>query len=126
MYQSPLSKAKNLGSAKHGSQHWYLQRFSAVLLFFLGLYIIFSLCVLVSQYDGDVQIFTSWLHSPIHGLITILFFVTALMHALLGLQVVIEDYVHGMWHFILLIIVRALCYGLIISNIIAILLIMLG
>lgn len=88
--RSPLGKVLGLGSAKGGSAHWYAQRVSAVALVLLGLWLFLSLASLDGATHANV---VAWLASPLHAALALLLVVTAAYHALLGLQVVVEDYV---------------------------------
>ncbi|WP_223787821.1 succinate dehydrogenase, hydrophobic membrane anchor protein [Marinicella meishanensis] len=90
-FQSDMAKAKGLGSAKHGFGHWWMQRMSAVLLIPTGLYLLFGLASLEVISAANVQ---AWLSHPIQAGITLLFVVTGSYHGALGIQVVLEDYVH--------------------------------
>jgi succinate dehydrogenase / fumarate reductase membrane anchor subunit len=88
--RSPLGRVLGLGSAKGGSAHWYAQRVSAVALVLLGLWFIVSLATLGSASYEQVS---GWLGSPLNSALALLLVLTAAYHALLGLQVVVEDYV---------------------------------
>jgi succinate dehydrogenase / fumarate reductase membrane anchor subunit len=88
--RSPLRRVTYLGSAKGGSGHWYAQRVSAVALVLLGLWFIFALVTLGGATHQNV---VAWLSSPVSAALAVLLVLTAAWHALLGLQVVIEDYV---------------------------------
>lgn len=88
--ESPLSKAKGLGSAKTGSEHWWAQRMTALALIPLVLWFV----VLVINTTVGTGSLVSTLGSPFNTVLMILFFATALYHGALGIQVVIEDYVH--------------------------------
>jgi succinate dehydrogenase / fumarate reductase membrane anchor subunit len=88
--RSPLGRVLGLGSAKGGSSHWYAQRVSAVALVLLGLWFIVSLATLGGVSHARVS---GWLGSPLHSALALLLVVTAAYHAMLGLQVVVEDYV---------------------------------
>ena len=90
--RSPLSKATGLGSAKHGFSHWWWQRVTAIALIPLTLWFVYSLLCL---FGSDYQQASAWLASPLNATIMLLFVLTALYHAQTGVQVVIEDYVHG-------------------------------
>lgn len=90
--RSPLSKATGLGSAGHGFSHWWWQRITAVALIPLTLWFVYSLLCLMGS---DYQQANAWLASPLNATIMLLFVLTALYHAQTGVQVVIEDYVHG-------------------------------
>ena len=92
--RSPLRRVTGLGSAKGGASHWYVQRVTAVALVVLGLWFVAALASLGGTSHADV---VGWLASPISSALAVLFIFTAAYHALLGLQVVLEDYVadHG-------------------------------
>lgn len=92
--QSPLSRVLGLGSAKDGVGHWWWQRLTAVALVPLGLWFVFAVLHLQS---GDHTAAVQWLHSPMQAALLILFSVIVCWHAFLGLQVVVEDYVHTEW-----------------------------
>jgi succinate dehydrogenase / fumarate reductase membrane anchor subunit len=83
-----------LGAAKSGASHWYVQRVTAVALVLLGIWFVAALTSLGGASHANV---VGWLASPISSALAVLLIVTAAYHALLGLQVVLEDYVadHG-------------------------------
>lgn len=90
--RTPISLARGLGSAKEGVNHWWMQRMTAVALAPLALWFVASLlCVVHADYDAMV----AWVGRPVNTVLLALFLFTAFYHAMLGLQVVIEDYVHG-------------------------------
>lgn len=87
-----LGRVRGLGSAGHGSHHWWLQRVTAVGNLLLVLWFIFSLLRLPSL---DYIVVTKWLASPLAAVPMALLVVNVCWHFRLGLQIVIEDYVHG-------------------------------
>lgn len=90
-YRSDLSKAKNLGSAGSGVSHWWHQRFTAILLTLItGWVFCFSWEIAASELSGIIEVFKK----PYHIVMLALFVVIGFYHAALGMQVVIEDYVH--------------------------------
>jgi succinate dehydrogenase / fumarate reductase membrane anchor subunit len=89
---NPLAKARGLGSAKEGVHHWYAQRASALLLIVLIGWLVYAGLVL-SGADYDTA--RAFVAQPVNAAFLILLVVTLLYHAVLGLQVVIEDYVHN-------------------------------
>lgn len=91
-YETDLGKVKGLGSSKHGFGHWWMQRMSAILLIPTGLYVLFSLAQL-DVFNAAAAVV--WLSSPLNAAITLLFAVTGSYHGALGIQVVLEDYVHN-------------------------------
>lgn len=89
--RTPLSRARGLGSAKDGLHHWWVQRLTAVALIPLVVWFAVSL-VMLSGADYDAA--RAWIGSPVVMVLLILTIVIGLHHAQLGLQVVIEDYLH--------------------------------
>lgn len=89
---SRLARARGLGAAKEGVQHWWLQRVTAIALVPLLLWFTASLAQLAGAEQAAV---VAWLSRPLVAvLVTLLLFAT-FAHLKLGLEVVIEDYVHG-------------------------------
>lgn len=88
---TPLKKARGLGSAKDGTHHWWLQRVTAIALIPLVLWVAFSVASMAGE---DYNIVVGYFTSPLNTAMFALFLFTAAYHAILGLQVVIEDYVH--------------------------------
>ena len=87
-----LGRVRGLGSAKGGVHHWWLQRVTAVSNLVLVLWFIFSLVRLPSL---DYSSVTLWLRQPVAAVPMLLLIVTVFWHLRLGVQVLIEDYVHG-------------------------------
>ena len=87
----PLGRARGLGSAKHGLQHWWAQRVSAVALVPLTLWFVWSVIQLTGADQARVH---NWLSRPASAIMMSLFIVATFYHLALGVQVVIEDYVH--------------------------------
>lgn len=88
--RSPLGRARGLGSAKDGTHHFWVQRVSAVALIPLGLWFVFSLASLPGAGFEQVK---WWVSYPAVAVTLVLFIAAALYHSMLGVQVVIEDYV---------------------------------
>jgi succinate dehydrogenase / fumarate reductase membrane anchor subunit len=91
-YRSPLGKARGLGSAKEGSHHFSVQRFLAVVLVPLTVWFIVCLCCVASEGEYDAAV--EFLQSPINAVLLATFLIVSFYHAALGLQMVIEDYIH--------------------------------
>jgi succinate dehydrogenase / fumarate reductase membrane anchor subunit len=89
---SPLNKVLGLGSAKGGSEHWWVQRLSAVALVPLGLWLLIAVAGLA---DFSYASVTQWVSSPLNSILLIALVLTMVYHSHLGIQVVVEDYVHG-------------------------------
>ena len=86
-----LGKVRGLGSAKEGTHHWIVQRMTAVGNLLLGLWLFGSLLLLPSL---DHWAVTGWLAQPFVAVPMILLLISVFSHLRLGLQVLIEDYVH--------------------------------
>jgi len=89
--RSPLGRARGLGSAKDGVHHFWVQRVSAVALIPLSLWFVFSVAQLAG---GDYYAVRHWVSAPSVAIALVLFLASSLYHSALGVQVVIEDYVH--------------------------------
>ncbi len=90
-YRTPLANVRGLGSAKEGTHHFWMQRVSAVALVPLGLWFLIGLITLTgSDYDTAAE----WLRSPTSTVLCIALIVATFYHAYLGMQVVLEDYIH--------------------------------
>jgi succinate dehydrogenase / fumarate reductase membrane anchor subunit len=89
--ESVLRRVRHLGSARSGLQEWRLQRWTAVALVPLGLYFVVSMLRLATS---DQMTAAAWLAAPVPALLTILFVIALLAHAVVGLRSVIVDYVH--------------------------------
>lgn len=92
--RNPLAKARGLGSAKDGTGHWWAQRVSAIALIPLVLYVLYLLVSLAGAEYSTVRLTIA---EPLNAVLLVLFIGTAFWHARLGLQVVIEDYIHVGW-----------------------------
>ncbi|MBM3548437.1 MAG: succinate dehydrogenase, hydrophobic membrane anchor protein [Alphaproteobacteria bacterium] len=90
--RSTIARVRGLGSAKHGVEHWWMQRVTAVALIPLTLWFAASL---VSLAGAEWEAAYLWIASPAGAVPMILFLVAGLWHGKLGLQVVIEDYIHA-------------------------------
>ena len=89
--QHPLGRVRGLGSAKAGSHHWWSQRVTAIALVPLTLWFVYSALTLAgSDYASGMK----WLAQPANGILMVLLVIATFHHLQLGLQVVIEDYVH--------------------------------
>lgn len=93
-YRTALKQARGLGSSKSGTHHFIIQRVTAVALVPLVLWIIYVALTLV---HADYAQARALVHQPFNAVLLIAFVIATFWHAQLGLQVVIEDYVHTGW-----------------------------
>ena len=89
--RTPIEKARGLGSAKAGTEHWWRERVTAVALVPLS---IFLVVVVVSLIGADHQAATAIMGHPLVAVGLILALIALAWHMQLGMQVIIEDYVH--------------------------------
>jgi succinate dehydrogenase / fumarate reductase membrane anchor subunit len=122
-FQSPLGRATGLGSAKAGFGHWWTERVTAVALLPLSVWFAASL---IAYSGSDYQAFIGWIGSPITAILMILLLITLFWHAALGLQVVVEDYVHSNAKVWMLLATRFACFALAAAGIVATLRIAVG
>ncbi len=90
-FKNPISRARGLGSYHEGSHHWMAQRVTALSNLGLGLWAICSLTTLVQGTYADMH---TWIASFPNSVLLALFILSTFYHAALGLQVVVEDYIH--------------------------------
>jgi succinate dehydrogenase / fumarate reductase membrane anchor subunit len=90
--RTPLKTARALGSAKEGADHFWMQRVTAVANLFLTLFLVW---LVVSLIGADYLTVRARLGHPINAIGLGLLAVSGAIHMRLGMQVIIEDYVHG-------------------------------
>jgi succinate dehydrogenase / fumarate reductase membrane anchor subunit len=88
---TPLGRVRGLGSAHHGGEHWLTERVTSIALLFLGSWLIASLLLLPKL---DQRTLIEWLHAPSGAIPMALLIVVGFRHALDGVKVVVDDYVH--------------------------------
>lgn len=99
--RDPMKIARGLGSSQHGAGHWMTQRITAAALVLLGIWFVVTvLCLLHADYATA----RATVAQPWNALLLIAFVLTMFWHATLGLQVVIEDYVHTRWKEVFLVV----------------------
>jgi succinate dehydrogenase / fumarate reductase membrane anchor subunit len=89
--RNPLARARGMGSSRSGVPHWRAQRISALMLLVLIPWLVWSLICLSGTGHAEAAAF---LAKPVNATLLILLLLCMFYHAMLGLQVVIEDYVH--------------------------------
>lgn len=90
--KSPVARARGLGSAKSGLDHWIAQRITAVANLILGLWL---LCTLICNGSMSYTEAVLWISNPFHAVGMMLLVISAFYHAVLGNQVIVEDYIHN-------------------------------
>lgn len=117
--QTPLAAVRGLGSAKSGLHHWWNQRMTAVAMVPLVIWMV-SLCILMTgaSYQDALAIASH----PANATVLILFVVVGFWHAILGLQVILEDYVatEGL-RLVLIVVIRMFAIALAALSILSIL-----
>ncbi|MGF1461650.1 MAG: succinate dehydrogenase, hydrophobic membrane anchor protein [Maricaulaceae bacterium] len=88
--RTPLSRARGLGSAKHGTEHFIKQRVSAIALAILVPWFLISL---IGAMEGGYLGAIAWIGAPVNAVLLVLLLTAAFFHMRLGLQVVVEDYI---------------------------------
>ncbi|CCA93826.1 succinate dehydrogenase, hydrophobic membrane anchor protein [Novosphingobium sp. PP1Y] len=86
-----IGRVRGLGSAKAGAHHWLVQRFTAIGNLLLVLWLAVSILLLPDMTYASVS---EWLSTPVPATAMALLVVSTFWHARIGLQVVVEDYVH--------------------------------
>jgi len=92
--QTPLGRVRGLGSAHAGTHHWWMQRLTAIALVPLTVYFLWLLLGLVGADQDQAR---EVLAKPRNASLLAAFVIALFWHAQLGLQVVIEDYIHVRW-----------------------------
>lgn len=90
--RTPLKNVRHLGSAKEGADHFWKQRVTGVANLFLG---IFLIALIVTLAGADHATVKATIANPLYGLPLMLLALSAAIHMRLGMQVIIEDYIHG-------------------------------
>lgn len=121
--RSPLGRAAGLGSAKSGVGPWWRERVSAAALVPLTVWFTASL---IMHMGRDYATAIAWLRTPLAAIAMVLLLIALFWHMALGLQVVIEDYVHSAKKFAALIAMRFACFALAVVGIMAVLRVVIG
>ena len=116
--RSPLARAIGFGSARAGVGPWWAERVSAVALVPLTVWFAASI---IAHASSDYATLVVWLRTPLSATLMILLLIVLFHHTALGLQVVIEDYVHSGAKFAAVIAVRLSCFTLVTAGVVAIL-----
>jgi succinate dehydrogenase / fumarate reductase membrane anchor subunit len=90
--RSLLGRARGLGSAKSGTRHWWVQRLTAIALVPLGVWFVIGVIAHAGASRAGIA---HWMAGPVTAALMLALIACMFQHMQLGLQVVIEDYVHG-------------------------------
>jgi len=88
---TPLGKVRGLGSAREGGEHWLTERVTSIALLLLGTWLLASLLLLPGL---DRTTIIEWLRAPSGAVPMALLIIVGFKHALDGMKVVVDDYVH--------------------------------
>ncbi len=122
--RDPMKRALGLGSAKHGVQHFMIQRITALALIVLS---IWFMVLVLGLLGSDYLTARLALAQPFNAVLMIAFVVAVFWHAQLGLQVIVEDYVHTTWlQLTLQIAIKFLCFIAGVAAVLAVLRVALG
>ncbi|MGI9290070.1 MAG: succinate dehydrogenase, hydrophobic membrane anchor protein [Gammaproteobacteria bacterium] len=123
--ESPLGKFIGHGSAKDGTGHWWGQKLSAVALVPLTLWFVLAV-INPDLIITDLQSVRAWIAAPLNAIMLILLLIAGLYHSMLGLQVVVEDYVHGALKVITLVALQLVHVALAVAAIYSVIIISVG
>jgi succinate dehydrogenase / fumarate reductase membrane anchor subunit len=115
--RTPLSAAKGLGSAKEGAHHWWVQRLTSIALVPLTLWLAYTIATFG---DMSYQAVVVWMQSPLVAAALAVLVVVLFYHVQLGIQVILEDYVHGGLKIASLILLNFACISLVFIGIFSI------
>ncbi len=90
--RSTLGRVRGLGSAKSGTGHWWGQRLTAIALVPLAIWFVLTL---LAHLGAPHEAVAHWIGRPVNAVLLLALIVALFHHLHLGLQVVIEDYIHG-------------------------------
>ena len=117
--RSQLGQVRGLGSAKEGSHHWWAQRLTALALVPLTIWFVASV---VTMAGADYDAMRAWVGSLSVTVMLVCLIIATFYHAFLGLQVVVEDYVHAEGAKIAtILILKALCFLLGVAGVVSVL-----
>ena len=115
-----LARIRGLGAAHSGVSHWWWQRLTALALIPLSIWFITSLVTALLL--PDVLKVSQWFSSPVNAVLMVSMLIALFLHAKLGVQVIIEDYVHQpVAKYVLLLLNTFICFAFAVVCILAVL-----
>jgi succinate dehydrogenase / fumarate reductase membrane anchor subunit len=93
-FRTPLKTVRGMGSAKSGTEHFIVSRVTAVANVVVIAFLLYAVLTLAGHPRGDVKAFFS---DPIAAVMGVLLAISVSVHMRIGMQVIVEDYVHGAW-----------------------------
>lgn len=114
--RAPFSRVIGLGSARSGVHHWWVQRVSAIALVPLTVWFI---AAVIMHTGANYTAFVVWMRNPITQILMTLLLLALFYHTALGLQVVIEDYIHSGAKLAALIVIWLACLAFAVAGIFA-------
>ncbi len=92
-FNTPLKRVRGMGSARAGVHHWWMQRVTSLIVAPISIWFV---ATLISRLLGEERgAIGAWLAEPLSAIALVTMLVALFIHSRLGLQVVIEDYMHG-------------------------------
>ena len=91
-FRTPLGRVRGLGSAKDGTGHWWMQRLTALARVPITVWFVISV---IGMAGASYAEFSAWLANPLVAGLFLILIAATFYHAVLGLQVVVEDYLHN-------------------------------
>jgi succinate dehydrogenase / fumarate reductase, membrane anchor subunit len=117
--RSPLGRVRGLGSAKSGTQHWWHQRVTSVLLLPLTLWFAISAALLAGASHAET---VAWIARPHNAVLLLATIALSFHHTAAGVQVILEDYVNQEWARMgSILVVKTLCALLALASALAVL-----
>ncbi len=91
-YRTSLARVRGLGSAKGGTDHFWHQRLTAVANLVLLAFLLFTVIRLAGE---PYEVMRAYFASPFVTVVALAFAISATFHMRIGMQVIIEDYIHA-------------------------------
>ena len=108
--RAPLAKARGLGSANEGSHHWWMSRMTSLILVPLTFWLVTTGILMIGQ---PYEVARAWFGNLFVATFLVITLVTLFYHSILGLQVILEDYIHHEgWRTAVILLTKAVLYVL--------------